>query len=87
MDVARLVLSPLAVFALLGAFLWTVRKGGLARFRGFNGARAPQLESKERLVLTAHHSLHLVRIGGKEVVVATHPHGCALLVEANGEPE
>ena len=38
-----------------------------------------RLESIERLTLTATHSLHLVRIGEREVVVATHPQGCTLL--------
>jgi flagellar biogenesis protein FliO len=90
MEMARQVISVLAVFALLGAMLWMLRNGGFARFRGFGvKARVRQLESVERLVLTANHSLHLIRIGGKEVVVATHPQGCALLVEhpANGGPQ
>ena len=43
--------------------------------------RGRSLESVERLALTPQHSLHLVRIGGREVVVATHPQGCALLTE------
>lgn len=82
MEMARQVVAVLAVFALLGAMLWMLRNGGMATFRGFGAkARVRQLESVERLVLTANHSLHLVRIGGKEVVVATHPQGCALLVE------
>ena len=28
--------------------------------------------------------LHLVRINGRELVVATHPQGCALLLEIPG---
>jgi flagellar biogenesis protein FliO len=39
------------------------------------------LEALERLALTPQHSLHLVRIGGREVVVATYPQGCVLLTE------
>ena len=81
MEVARQVISVLAVFTLLGAALWMLRNGGFAKFRGFGPARARQLETVERLPLTAHHSLHLVRIAGKEVVVATYPQGCAVLVE------
>jgi flagellar biogenesis protein FliO len=84
MEMARQVVSVLAVFALLGAVLWTLRNGGLATFRrrrGFRVRRGRQLESIERLTLTAQHSLHLIRIGEKEVVVATHPHGCALLTD------
>lgn len=86
MEMARQILSVLAVFGLLGAMLWLLRGGGRVRFRGLGaGPRPKQLASLERLPLTANHALHLVRIGSREVVVATHPQGCALLVEHNGE--
>jgi len=52
--------------------------GGFPR-RGPAGARI--LETVERLALTPQHSLHLVRVGGREVVVATHPQGSTLLIE------
>jgi flagellar biogenesis protein FliO len=84
MEVARQVLGVLAVFILLGAALWILRSGGAASFRGLHFRSAPrrrQLESIERVALTTSHSLHLVRIGEKEVVVATHPQGCVLLVQ------
>jgi flagellar biogenesis protein FliO len=84
MEVAREAVSVMAVFALFGAFLWTRRSGSVARFRGFSGTQDRQLDSIERLALTSHHSLHLVRIGGKEVVVATYPQGCAVLIETSG---
>ena len=90
MEVAREVFSVLSVFALLGTALWALRGGGWVKFIGLRGvAGARRLESIERLPLTANHALHLIRIGGKEVVVATHPQGCALLIdkhiENNGE--
>lgn len=81
MEIARQMASVVAVFALLGAMLWLLRGGGWLKLRGARGGCARQLVSVERLALTATHSLHLVRIGGKEVVVATYPQGCALLVE------
>ncbi len=92
MDVVRQMLSVLAVFALLGGVLWMLRRGGAARFRGWTPGkkRSRSLESMERLVLTPHHSLHLVRIQGRELVVATHPQGCALLLDTgckSGDPE
>jgi flagellar biogenesis protein FliO len=33
----------------------------------------------ERLSLTPQHSLHMVRVNGREFVVATHPQGCTLV--------
>lgn len=88
MEIARQFLSVLAVFALLGVALWTLRRSGSPSFGlrrlpfGIHPpARPRSLQSVERLALTPQHSLHLVRIDGRAVVVATHPHGCALLME------
>lgn len=83
MEIARQVLSVLAVFALLGGALWVLRRGGSASFRGWPRAqkREKAIEPLERLALTPQHSLHLVRIEGRELVVATHPQGCVLLLD------
>ena len=85
MEVARQVVSVLLVFALLGAALWLLRRGGAASLRGLmrrTTARTRSLEPMERLALTPQHSLHLVRIQGRELLVATHPRGCTLLAES-----
>jgi flagellar biogenesis protein FliO len=89
MDVAatlRQVFSILLVFSLLGLALWKLRRpgkpiGSLWR-KPAGSARA--LESVERLALTPQHALHLVRVRGREMVVATHPQGCTLLGESSG---
>ncbi len=82
MEVVRQISAVLAVFALLGLALWALRRGGSVRFGALRTqARGRSLESIERLALTPQHSLHLVKIHGREVVVATHPQGCALLTE------
>jgi flagellar biogenesis protein FliO len=83
MEIMRQVSAVLLVLALLGAALWTLRRGGSLRFGRTPGGpgRGRALESVERLSLTPTHALHLVRINGQEVVVATHPQGCALLTE------
>jgi flagellar biogenesis protein FliO len=77
----RQALSVLLVFSLLGLALWKLRQPGSAIRplwrRSPAGARS--LESVERLALTPQHALHLVRVQGREIVVATHPHGCTLL--------
>ncbi len=83
MDIARQISAVMLVFALLGAALWALRRGRLRLPLGMRPAagRGRSLEAVERLALTPQHSLHLVRIGGREVVVATSPQGCTLLTE------
>jgi flagellar biogenesis protein FliO len=81
-EIARQVSAVMLVFALLGVALWTLRRGASWRFtRGLRSPGARSLEAVERLALTPQHSLHLVKIGGREVVVATYPQGCVLLTE------
>jgi flagellar biogenesis protein FliO len=88
MDVLRQVFSVLLVFSLLGAVLWALRRGGrvsfqgligrgLARKRGLTNTRA--IVAVERLVLTPQHTLHVVRVNGRELILATHPQGCTLV--------
>jgi flagellar biogenesis protein FliO len=83
-DVTRQVLSIFFVFALLGLALWTLRRKGAAIPRTWGRKiRGPRrIESLERLPLTPQHVLHLVRVGGREMIVATHPQGCSVLSEA-----
>lgn len=83
MEIARQISAVMLVFALLGAALWTLRHKGSLRFPGRprTAGRGRSLESVERLALTPTHSLHLVRINGHELVVATHPQGCELLAD------
>jgi len=74
--------SVLAVFSLLGAVLWTLRRGAgwrAAFTRRLSGNKS--IQTIERMTLTPQHSLHLVRFNGRELLVATHPHGCALLLD------
>ena len=80
MEMVRQMSSIMAVFALLGAAVWLLRRGDFASLRSIR-RQEKSLESVERLPLTPQHSLHLVKIRGRELVVATHPQGCALLLE------
>jgi flagellar biogenesis protein FliO len=77
----RQALSVLLVFSLLGLALWKLRRPGFAFHPPWRRPRASarSLETIERLALTPQHMLHLVRVQGREVVVATHPHGCTVL--------
>ena len=83
MDVVRQVGSVLLVFSLLGAVLWVLRRGGRISFQGLARKRAMgntrSLIAVERLALTPQHTLHLVCIHGREVLVATHPQGCSVV--------
>lgn len=81
MDVLRQILSVLLVFGLLGGALWMLRRGRRMSFPG-TSRKQRSLEAIERMSLTPQHSLHLVRIRGREVVVATHPQGCSVVAEA-----
>jgi hypothetical protein len=89
MDVLRQVFSVLLVFSLLGAALWALRRGGKLPFQGLAWKRAlgstKSMIAVERLALTPQHTLHLVRINGREVLIATHPQGCSVVTTAVAE--
>jgi len=71
-------LSVLAGFALLGAALWASRRG-FVRTRIGVSRRPRSLEPVEKLMLTPQHALHLIRVAGRDVIVATHPQGCTFI--------
>lgn len=78
-----------AVGAVLGALfaaLWLLKSKGWVRTasRGPRGDGAPRLEVIDRLALTPHHSLHLVRLADRTLLVGISPNGCNLLECANG---
>lgn len=64
------------VLAALAALLWWLRRRGWA---GSLPQRRKRLECLERLPLGPQHSLHLVRAGGRLMLVSSSPSGCALL--------
>jgi flagellar biogenesis protein FliO len=69
------------VLALLGITFYWLRARGMARFTlpGLTGSNQRRLQSIERLPLTAQHSLHLVRVAGRVVLIAVSPGGCSVL--------
>jgi flagellar biogenesis protein FliO len=85
-EVVQQVFAVLFVFGLLGLAVWKLRAGGPRRFSWPRGrSQAQSLEAVERIALTAQHAVHLLRIHGRELVVVTHPHGCALLLPQDAE--
>jgi flagellar biogenesis protein FliO len=82
MDLARQMAAVAVVLALFGAALWALRRGtGRLGNRNRKTARdqGRSLQVMGRVTLTPQHSLHIVRAGAREWVVATHPQGCTLI--------
>jgi flagellar biogenesis protein FliO len=69
------------VLILLGGALLFLRSRGMARFgmKAAGTADRRQLQPIERLPLTSQHSLHLVRVYGRIVLIAVSPGGCSVL--------
>jgi flagellar biogenesis protein FliO len=65
------------VFGLLGAAVWTLRR----RAGGLRAGVSKSLTAVERVALTPQHTLHLIRISRRELLVATHPQGCTVLMD------
>jgi flagellar biogenesis protein FliO len=70
----------LFVLALLAAAIWLLRRKSLLQFNLPGRGQSPrQINAVERLSLTPQHSVHLLRIGERGVLLSTHPAGCTLL--------
>ena len=83
MDVLRQVFSVLLVFSLLGVLLWALRRTGRISFMGTQiPGHTRSIAAVERLALTPQHMLHVVRLNGREVLIATHPGGCTFVSTA-----
>lgn len=80
MDIVKQSLAITFVFALMWAALWFLRKRGNVRL-GFPKARAQNglLESRGKLALGPLHSIHVVRIGEQDMIIAVHPAGVTQL--------
>jgi len=87
MEAIQQVLTVVAVLTLLGCSLYWLRRKGLAKFSigGITGGSPRRMQSLERLPLTPQHSLHLVRVAGRTLLVAVSPGGCSLLDGNNWE--
>ena len=84
MDVLQEIAAVAAVLGLLGSVLWFLRRRGIAGVfpSGLLPLRRPsrrRLECVERLALGPQHSIHLIRLGGRGLLVTSSPSGCALM--------
>ena len=81
MELLQQLISIVAVLLLLGAALWWLRSRGMAKF-SLPGVRARgprRLELIERLTLTPQHSVCLVRVADKAMLIGLSPSQCTLL--------
>lgn len=77
MDIVEQMMSVVLVLALLGGTLWWLRCRGIAGVALSRRQKQRRLEHLERLPLGPQHTLHLVRVGEVELLVASSPSGCA----------
>jgi flagellar biosynthetic protein FliO len=78
------LLAIFLVLALLVTTLWLLRRKGLASVNlslPKRSAGPKEMELIERLTLTAHHSLHLVRVKDRVILIGLSPSGCNTLAE------
>ncbi len=77
--------QTLAVFIVLGLLissLWLLRRKGFASVKlGFahKAGEGRRIELLERMPLTPHHSLHLVRVEDRLILIGVSPSSCASL--------
>jgi len=81
MESVQQILAVLFVLGLLGGMLLWLRSKGMVRFTGIAGRRsgARRMQSLERLALTPQHSLHLISVSGRVLLIAVSPGGCTVL--------
>ena len=80
MPIGEQMLSVFGVLTILIATAYLLSKRGSVRinFKG-GGSRIKKLEVVERLPLTPQHSLHLVRLADRLLLLGVSPAGCSLI--------
>jgi len=81
MEPVRQILAAVVVLGLLGGTLYWLRRVGAARLtvKGLGRASNRQMRSIEQLRLTPQHSLHMVKVGDRILLVVLSPGGCSVL--------
>jgi flagellar biogenesis protein FliO len=82
MDIVRYSISLVFVFMLLWTALYYLRKQGWTAVRRTKTAPGV-LESRGKLMLTARHSVHLIQVGDRNLILALHPEGVTFLGDAS----
>jgi flagellar biosynthetic protein FliO len=84
MEVIQEMAAVGLVLVLFGASLWALKRRGIAGISLPGRPNKKRLECLERMPLGPQHTLHLVRVDGRELLVASSPSGCALLQSLAG---
>ena len=81
MDPIQSLLAVLLVLGLLATTLAVLRRRSMLTWRmpGSVSPASRRMELVERISLSPNHTLHLVRIGDRSVLVATTPGSCQIL--------
>jgi len=80
MEFSEQLIGVVIVLGILAGSLWLLKRKGLIRTSiRYRGSGKPPLELIDRLSLTPHHSLHLVRLADRTILIGLSPNGCALL--------
>ena len=79
MEAIQQMAAVAVVLLLLGATLWVLRRRGLAGVALGKRPGGRRIECMERLPLGPQHTLHLVRVGETELLLACSPSGCSLV--------
>jgi len=79
MEVIQQMAAVGLVLLLLTGSLWVLRRRGFAAITITGKAADRRLRCVERLPLGPQHMLHLVRVDGREILVASSPAGCSLV--------
>ena len=81
METSEQLLAVIVVLGMLCGSLWLLKRKGYVRTTLRRPAQSgqPRLEVIDRLALTPHHSLHLVRLADRTLLVGLSPQGCNLL--------
>jgi flagellar biogenesis protein FliO len=88
LEILPQLLAVLAVFALLGLTLWWLKRNGAVQLRSYLPPRfaAPRGRSQKRLLdrvealqLTPTHSINLIRLADRAILIGTSPAGFHLV--------
>jgi flagellar biosynthetic protein FliO len=81
MEMFQQLVIVAVILAVLCGGMWILKRKGWAQtaMRRSRTDGQPRLEVIDRLTLTPHHSLHLVRLADRMLLVGISPNGCNLL--------
>ena len=79
MEAIQQMAAVAVVLLLLGTTLCVLRRRGLAGVALGKRPGGRRIECMERLPLGPQHTLHLVRVGETELLLACSPSGCSLV--------